>query len=192
MNKEIALKEIENQAKVCTKCPLSKTRNNVVFGMGSADAEIMFVGEAPGYNEDKTGVPFCGKAGEILNQLLSSVGLSREEIYITNIIKCRPPNNRDPLPQEAESCREYLEKQLEIISPEVICCLGRHALRYIFERFSFQVNEPISKIHGQVFVNRDIFNNVKVIPLFHPAVAVYNPWKINVLKKDFSILKDFR
>jgi uracil-DNA glycosylase len=193
MDRKTELEVYAKEAKECKKCGLWKTRKNVVFGAGSPSSRILFVGEAPGYNEDIRGVPFCGKAGEVLDILLDSISLKREDIYITNIIKCRPPNNRDPEREEVEACSHYLERQIEIIEPVVICCLGRHALRYILERYSFSERGSITALHGRVLENsEDIFNSVRVIALYHPAVAVYDPGKIELLKKDFQVLKDFK
>ena len=186
--------DIENlaaEAKECKKCGLSKSRNNVVFGKGNPSSGILLVGEAPGYNEDMRGVPFCGKAGDVLDILLSSVGMKREDVYITNIIKCRPPQNRDPEPVEIESCREYLEKQIELIKPRIIGCLGRHSLRYFMDRFSFNVSGTITTLHGKVFeLSEDMFSGTKVVALYHPAVAVYDPGKIEILKNDFRIFAE--
>ncbi len=186
--------DIENLAEAagdCKKCGLSKSRNNVVFGKGNPSSGILLVGEAPGYNEDMRGVPFCGKAGDVLDILLSSAGMKREDVYITNIIKCRPPQNRDPEPAEIESCREYLEKQIEIIKPRIIGCLGRHSLRYFMDRFSFDASGSISTLHGRVFEHSsDMFNRIKVVALYHPAVAVYDPGKIDILKNDFKIFAE--
>ena len=190
MSKSEQLKKIEEEAKKCKKCPLWKTRKNVVFGMGNPETKILFIGEAPGYNEDLKGIPFCGKAGEVLDLLFSSISMKREDIYITNIIKCRPPGNRDPKEEEIEKCREYLEKQIEIINPEIICCLGRHALKYIFKKYSIENKKGISAIHGKVFEKRDIFSTIKIVAFYHPAVAVYNPEKLKILKEDFKILKE--
>lgn len=185
------IEEVKAQAGTCQRCGFWKQRNNVVFGQGNLKAYIMFVGEAPGYNEDKRGVPFCGKAGDVLDRLLASINLDRKDIYITNVIKCRPPNNRDPLDEEIENCREYLEKQIEIIQPRVICCLGRHALKHIFKKFSIEEQGSISRLHGKVFEQaQDIFHRIKIAALYHPTVAVYNPGQFTVLQKDFSILKE--
>ncbi len=193
MDKKSVLAELEKQAKGCRGCGLWETRKNVVFGAGSPEARILFVGEAPGYNEDVRGVPFCGKAGEVLDILLSSIGGGRESVYIANIIKCRPPNNRDPEKEEAEACRGYLEKQMEIISPAVICCLGRHALGYMLQRFCPGVQGTISTLHGKVFEHaEDMFSRTKVVALYHPAVAVYDPGKLGLLKKDFQVLKELQ
>ena len=186
--------EIENcaaEAKDCRKCDLWKSRNNVVFGRGNPLSGMLLVGEAPGYNEDMRGIPFCGKAGDVLDILLSSSGLRREDVYITNIIKCRPPNNRDPEDTEIEACRGYLERQIEIIKPRVIGCLGRHSLRYFLDRFSFRAGGSITTLHGKVFEHsEDMFDRVRVVALYHPAVAVYDPGKIDILKKDFRIFAE--
>ncbi len=193
MDKKTELEKITGEAKQCKKCSLWNSRKNVVFGSGGLSSGILFVGEAPGYNEDVRGVPFCGKAGEVLDILLSSISLKREDVYITNIIKCRPPNNRDPENDEVLSCRDYLEKQIEIISPSVICCLGRHALRYILERFSLEQQGTISSLHGKVLEHsQDMFNRTSIVALYHPAVAVYDPGKLGLLKKDFQVLKELQ
>lgn len=185
------LEEVRARACACEKCGFWKQRNNVVFGEGNPEARILFVGEAPGYNEDKRGIPFCGKAGEVLDRLLDSIGMDRREIYITNVIKCRPPGNRDPQDSEVENCREYLDRQIEIIQPGVICCLGRHALKHIFAKFGIEEEGSISRLHGKVFEKaEDIFNRVKIIALYHPAVAVYNPGQFALLEKDFSLLRE--
>ncbi|MCX8082346.1 MAG: uracil-DNA glycosylase [bacterium] len=191
MEKRELLEEFRNNVVHCKKCALCKTRKNVVFGEGSPESKIIFVGEAPGYNEDIKGIPFCGKAGEVLDILLSSVNIQRNAVYITNIIKCRPPENRDPKEEEIRECAHYLERQLEIIKPSVICCLGRHSLRYFINRFSLKEQRSISFLHGKVIETEEgLFQNVKLVALYHPAVAVYNPDKLELLKKDFQILKD--
>ncbi|HNS33050.1 MAG TPA: uracil-DNA glycosylase [bacterium] len=191
MDKKEKIEEVKLKAAGCKKCNFWKDRTNVVFGAGNPESRILFVGEAPGYNEDKRGIPFCGKAGDVLDRLLVSVNLGRNDIYITNVIKCRPPNNRDPLDEEIDNCSEYLEKQIDIMKPEVICCLGRHALKNIFTKFSIQETGTISSLHGKVFEkSEDIFNRVKIVALYHPAVAVYNPGQFSLLQKDFSIIKE--
>ncbi len=189
--KIISIEMLKAKACNCKKCGFWMQRTNVVFGSGSLDTRILFVGEAPGYNEDKKGIPFCGKAGEVLDSLLASINLKRSDIYITNVIKCRPPNNRDPFDEEIANCKEYLDQQIEIIHPEIICCLGRHALKNILEKFSIKQKGSISTLHGRVFEQvEDIFNRIKVVALYHPAVAVYNPEQYSLLQKDFSILKE--
>ncbi len=190
MNKAEQLAELERTAKDCTKCSLSETRKNVVFGTGDADARVVLIGEAPGLNEDVQGIPFCGKAGSVLNRLLLSIKLNRNSVYIANILKCRPPNNRDPLPEEIACCRTYLEKQLAIIDPVVIGCLGRFALRFILDLYSIPCTESISRVHGKVFSQEgeDLFNSRKIVALYHPAVATYNPNAFDLLKEDFAAI----
>jgi len=176
---------MNEEIKNCKRCNLWKTRNNIVIGEGSLNADIMFIGEAPGYYEDKQGRPFVGKAGKILDELLNSVELKREEIYITNILKCRPPGNRDPLPEEIKACTPYLDRQIEIIKPKKICTLGNFATNYIFSSFGLKP-ESIGKIHGKVFKARNLFVSVDIIPLYHPASAVYNPNMKPTLIEDFK------
>jgi DNA polymerase len=165
----------------CKKCRLSQTRKNVVPGEGSRKAEIMFIGEGPGKNEDEQGKPFVGAAGKFLDQMLQLIGFKREDIYIANVVKCRPPNNRDPLPDEAEACWPWLNLQLKLIKPKVIVLLGRHsAARFI-------PNIHISSEHGQPF-RKDISALGKVIlyPCYHPAAALYNGGLRQTLVKDFK------
>jgi len=167
-----------------------------VIGEGNHNAKIMFIGEAPGKNEALTGRPFCGAAGKILDELLASIGVDRKEVYITNIVKDRPPFNRDPLPDEIEFYAPFLNSQIEIIRPEIIATLGRFSMAYIMKKFglsakggSLKEGESISQIHGKVFSANISYGAVKIIPLYHPAVAVYGTSK-EILKKDFEILKD--
>ncbi|HOJ40704.1 MAG TPA: uracil-DNA glycosylase, partial [bacterium] len=127
--------QLEKSCQQCQRCSLARSRTQVVFGSGCLQSRIMFVGEAPGFNEDRKGIPFCGQAGAILDQLLSSINLDRSQVYITNVIKCRPPGNRDPEPEELAACQVYLYQQLELLKPEVIACLGRFSLRTILEYF---------------------------------------------------------
>ena len=191
MDRQNLLDECRREANQCKRCILWKSRNNVVFGEGNPETKIIFVGEAPGYNEDIKGIPFCGKAGEVLDILLSSIKLNRRDIYITNIVKCRPPENRDPQEEEIKACTPYLERQIEIISPSVICCLGRHSLRYFINRFSLKENRSISRLHGMVLEGGDsLFSKVHIVALYHPAVAVYDPGKLELLKKDIQVLKE--
>jgi DNA polymerase len=184
------LKKISIDILNCKRCSLWKERTNPVVGEGSVAAKIMFVGEAPGFNEDRTGHPFCGQAGKILDELLSKIGIRREEIYITNILKCRPPKNRNPKEEEIKSCSSYLDRQIEIINPKIICCLGNFATSYIMKKFGLKDKiQGISKIHGQIFSYQSLFNSINIIPLYHPAVATYNPNMKAILKKDFEALK---
>lgn len=172
-----------------------RTKNKYfpVIGEGSHEANIVFVGEAPGKNEAETGRPFCGASGKILDELLEHIGIPREEVYITNIVKDRPPSNRDPSPEEIEIYGPFLNRQLEIIKPKVIATLGRFSMEYIMEKFGLSDKlRPISQIHGQVFETETSFGKMHIIPLYHPAVAVYNADSKDNLKKDFEILKQFK
>lgn len=181
------LKKIKEEVIRCHKCSLYKRRTLPVIGEGNHQAKIMFIGEAPGANEDRTGRPFCGEAGKILDKLLESVNLKRKDVYITNILKCRPPNNRDPQKEEIEACVPYLLRQIEIIKPKIICTLGNYATTYILEKFGLKEKiQGISRIRGQILQA----NNFKIIPLYHPAVAVYNQNMEATLKKDFQKLKN--
>ncbi len=160
-----------------------------VIGEGNHQAKIMFIGEAPGLNEAKTGRPFCGKAGKILDELLDSVDIKRQEVYITNIVKDRPPGNRNPTNEEIQAYAPYLDRQIEIIKPKIICTLGNYSTAYIMKKYGLKTQiQGISKIHGRIFETGRQFDNVKIIPLYHPAVAVYNPNMMKTLKKDFKIL----
>ena len=186
------LKEVKDNILKCDKCPLKKFRDEngyfPVVGQGNHNADIVFIGEAPGLNEAKTGVPFCGAAGKILDELLEYVKIDRKDVYVTNILKDRPPNNRDPEVSEIEACLPYLEKQIEIIKPKVICTLGRYSVSVIMEKFDLADKlDSISKIHGKEFG----YKEMKIIPLYHPAVAVYNRDRKEELKKDFEILKKY-
>jgi len=183
-----SLEDIEKEIKNCKKCRLWKSRKNPVVGDGSIDAEIMFIGEAPGKNEDEQGKPFVGKAGQFLNDVLKENGIERGDVYITNVVKCRPPNNRDPLPDEIEACSPYLEKQIEIIKPKIIVTLGRFSTKFILSLYGFK-NEPISKIHGKIFSSP--LNGIKIIPMYHPAACIYNPALKEVFKNDIKKLAKF-
>jgi len=164
-----------------------------VLGKGNHDAKIMFIGEGPGKNEAETGVPFCGAAGRILDELLEHIGIPREEVYITNIVKDRPPNNRDPLPSEIAIYAPFLIRQIETIRPNVLATLGRFSMKYIMEKFGLDEElGAISKIHGKIFEADTSFGKIKIVPLYHPAVAVYNADSKEELKKDFEILKQFK
>jgi DNA polymerase len=194
---ETELRKIRDEVINCKKCPLYEERIKggfyPVIGEGNHQAKIMFVGEAPGLQEAKTGRPFCGAAGKILDGLLDSVSIKREDVYITNILKDRPPKNRDPQKEEIKVCIPYLERQIELIKPVVICSLGRYAMEFLMRKFGLEnVIEPISKIHGKVFEVKILSQSIKIIPFYHPAVATYNPNMREVLQKDFQILKEFK
>lgn len=165
---------------------------NPVIGEGSHFARVMFIGEAPGRNEAATGRPFVGAAGKILNELLASADIKREDIYITNIVKDRPPFNRDPLPEEIAVYGPFLDRQIEIIRPEIIVTLGRYAMGYVMERLGCaSLLLPISKMHGSVIEAKVPYGSVKIIPLYHPAVAVYNASSKDTLKADIQVLRRF-
>jgi uracil-DNA glycosylase len=177
----ISIEELDKQIKDCTKCDLCKARIQAVPGDGSFKADILFIGEAPGAREDEKGIPFCGPAGKFLDELLSSISLSRKDIYITNMVKCRPPSNRDPEPEEIETCRDWLDKQIELINPKIIVVLGRHSMA------KFMPNKKISQIHGKVFRQKEM--NRFIVAFYHPAVALYNGSMRKVLLDDFQVLK---
>ena len=177
-----ALKAVFHEASGCTRCPqLAATRTQVVFGAGNADAEVMFVGEAPGANEDRLGLPFVGQAGKLLDQLLEGIGLARQDVFIANVLKCRPPGNRDPAPSEIDHCREWLFRQLELIEPVVVCALGNFATKLLR-------GEPagITRVHGRDEVRVLGPRAVRLYPLFHPAAALYTPANVEVLRADFA------
>lgn len=188
-SKEELMKELINEILNCKKCPLWRTRTNAVPGEGSLNTDIMFIGEAPGRNEDLQGRPFVGAAGKLLTELISKIGLQRSEVYITNVVKCRPPGNRDPTPEEIKACSPYLDKQIQIIKPKIIITLGRHSTKYILSKANIKVNS-ITKVHGKVF-RLNIYNmHIKVIPTYHPAAALYNPRIRSILENDFvNIIK---
>jgi uracil-DNA glycosylase len=164
----------------CTKCALAAGRTQVVFGTGSPTAELMFVGEAPGFHEDKQGVPFVGAAGKLLSKLLEGIGLSRDEVYIANVLKCRPPGNRDPLPEEIQACEPHLWRQIELIQPTLICTLGNFATKLLSGK-----PDGITKVHGREQKVTLGGNPVALYPIFHPAAALYTPRMLQVLEEDF-------
>jgi uracil-DNA glycosylase family 4 len=169
------------KARDCTNCPLHQTRTTVVFGSGNADADLMFIGEAPGANEDRMGLPFVGQAGKLLDKLLGEIGMERGDAWICNVLKCRPPGNRDPQPREIESCQEYLWRQIELIEPVMICTLGNFSTKLLR-------GEPtgISRLHGQEEVRVVGPRAVRLYPLYHPAAALYTPATLEMLRADFN------
>lgn len=188
MSKEKNMKDLSILVKDCRKCSLWKTRKKPVVGEGAIDSYILFVGEAPGYYEDLHGRPFVGKAGKILDELLESIGLQRNQVYIANILKCRPPDNRNPLKTEIGACTELLDRQIEIIQPKIIVTLGNFACSYIFPKFGLKYDK-IGKIHGKTFGVNTFFGELNVIPFYHPAVATYNVKTKKILIEDFKLLK---
>jgi uracil-DNA glycosylase len=177
------LVEVYNEASVCEKCPLSKTRTRVVFGSGNANADLMFVGEAPGAEEDRQGLPFVGRAGGLLAQMLEEIGMSREDVFICNTLKCRPPGNRDPQPVEIESCEPYLAQQVQLIEPRVVCTLGNFATKLLTGS-----RTGITKVRGTPQVHSLGGRTVFVMPLFHPAAALRTPSVEDTLRSDFAQL----
>jgi DNA polymerase len=175
------LKEVWERARVCIDCPLHETRTTVVFGAGNANADLMFVGEAPGANEDRLGLPFVGQAGKLLDKLLGEIGLQRSDVFICNTLKCRPPGNRDPLPREIEACQDYLFKQVELIEPSVICTLGNFATKLLRAD-----PKGISQLHGRDEVRTIGPRAVRLYPLYHPAAALYTPATLEMVRTDFQ------
>lgn len=177
------LQELAQSLVNCERCKLAKLgRSQVVFGVGNPHASIMFVGEAPGSNEDLKGEPFVGAAGKLLNDLLASAGLSRDQIYIANVIKCRPPNNRDPEQDEVETCKPFLMQQIQLIKPKLVCTLGNWATQTLLER-----KVGITKVKAQIFYMKDFV----LFPLLHPAAALHQGNLLPTLKEDFKKLKEF-
>ena len=181
------LKAVWEQASACTRCPqLAATRQSVVFGSGNADADLMFVGEAPGAREDEQGLPFVGQAGRMLDQLLEEIGLQRDDVFVVNTLKCRPPGNRDPLPQEIDNCQDYLFRQLELIEPKVVCSLGNFATKLLR-------GDPatgITRLHGREEVRTIGPRTLRLYPIFHPAAALYTPSMLETLRADFRRLPE--
>lgn len=178
---ELNLQEVEKMCGMCNMCPLGKTKTNTVFGTGNPNATLMFVGEAPGAQEDEQGVPFVGAAGQLFDKYLDAVGIKREEVYIANMLKCRPPHNRDPLPEEKDACFPYLKEQIRIIKPKMIVCLGRiAAMRLIKEDFK------ITKEHGIWTIKGDFLMSA----VYHPSLLLRDPSKREEMLKDMIGVRD--
>ena len=184
----MALIDVKNEVLNCKKCSLWRTKKNPVFGEGPENADVMLIGEAPGRNEDETGRPFVGKAGRLLNDLLNEAGLSRNSVYITNIVKCRPPGNRDPMPFEIEMCSPYLDLQISIIKPRIIITLGRFSMSFIQRKFGLK-EMPISKVHGMHFKIDTLFYHGYFVPMYHPAAGLYRGNIKEIMFKDWRTLK---
>jgi uracil-DNA glycosylase len=177
------LKAVWQECQGCVRCPqLAATRTKVVFGAGHADADLMFVGEAPGANEDKQGLPFVGQAGRLLETLLGEIGLARGDVFIANALKCRPPGNRDPLPLEIQNCQDYLLSQLELIQPRVVCTLGNFSTKLLRS----DPSTGITRLHGREEVRTIGPRTVRLYPLYHPAAALYTPAMLEILRTDFA------
>ena len=177
------LEELQREASGCTRCRLAETRTQVVFGVGSPAADLMFVGEAPGFHEDQQGIPFVGQAGKLLDTLLAGIGLTRQDVYIANVLKCRPPGNRDPMPDEIEACESHLFRQIELIAPKVVATLGNFATKLLSGK-----QTGITRVHGQ---EQEVVlggRRVLLYPLYHPAAALYTPAMLKVLEEDFARL----
>ena len=177
-----ALKAIYlEEARDCTRCALAESRTKVVFGSGDADADLMFVGEAPGANEDRAGLPFVGQAGKLLDQLLAEIGMERSQVFVATVLKCRPPGNRDPQPAEIEACSDYLQRQVDLIEPRVVCTLGNFATKLLRAD-----QAGITRLHGQQEVRTIGARAVRLYPLYHPAAALYTPAMLETLRADFA------
>jgi uracil-DNA glycosylase family 4 len=181
LSRDLSLAAFADQVAGCTKCALAEGRTQVVFGSGNPDADLMFVGEAPGFHEDKQGIPFVGAAGKLLEQLLAGIGLTREEVYIANVILCRPPGNRDPMPEEIEACEGHLWRQIELVQPRVVATLGNFATKLLSGRPT-----GITRVHGQEQETTLGGRRVLLYPLYHPAAALYTPRMLEVLQSDFA------
>lgn len=193
--KILKLKQILDSVIELTNSPLYEYRisNNYlpVSGEGNHDAKLMFVGEAPGANEAKQGRPFCGASGKVLDKLIESIGIKRKDVYITNIVKDRPPKNRDPQPDEIALYSPFLVEQINIIEPQIIATLGRISMGFIMEKFRLLDKlQTISKIHGMVFDAEASYGPIKIVTLYHPALATYNPKTIDTMKLDFQVIKE--
>src|SRR4051794_26576894 len=182
---ELTLAAYGDEVAGCTRCALANGRTQVVFGSGSPTADLMFVGEAPGFHEDKQGVPFVGAAGQLLGKLLNGIGLQREEVYIANVLKCRPPGNRDPQPEEIEACEAHLFKQIELIRPKVVATLGNFSTKLLSGK-----PDGITRVHGVVQHVTLGGSTVLLYPIFHPAAALYTPRMLDVLETDFQRLPE--
>ena len=179
------LVEVYHEASVCTRCPLSETRTNVVFGSGNADANLMFVGEAPGAEEDRQGLPFVGRAGALLTELLEAIGMTRQEVWITNVLRCRPPGNRVPQPIDIESCQPYTYRQVELIEPRVVATLGNFATKLLTGS-----RMGITKVRGTPQLRQVGDRTVFLMPLLHPAAALRTPSLVDTLREDFAKLPE--
>ena len=179
------LEVLHRQVAGCTRCRLSEGRTQVVFGNGNPHADLMFVGEAPGFHEDKQGLPFVGQAGKLLDKLLAGIGLERGDVFVCNVLKCRPPGNRDPVPDEKEACEPYLFRQVELIQPKVIATLGNHATKQLSGK-----ETGITRVHGQEQRLKVGSLEVLLYPLYHPAAALYTPAMLTVLEQDFARLPE--
>jgi DNA polymerase len=182
--------KIAAQIRACAQCPLSKNRTNAVPGEGSLEAKVFFVGEAPGYWEDVKGLPFVGSAGKVLDGLLTGIGLARESVFITSVVKCRPPRNREPRPAEIETCTSlYLNRQINLVKPKVVVTLGKHSTAYVLSKAGFDTVLSITDLHGKVSKVKFLGLSLVVLPMFHPASVLHNPIYKEALENDFCVLR---
>ena len=179
------LRAVYEEARGCVRCPLHQTRTTVVFGAGNSDADLMFIGEAPGANEDRMGLPFVGQAGKLLDKMLAEISMDRKDVFICNVLKCRPPQNRDPHPNEIESCQDYLRSQVELIEPTVICTLGNFSTKLLRAD-----STGISRVHGRPEIRVVGSRAFHLYPLYHPAAALYTPSTLEALRADFHRIPD--
>lgn len=182
---------LSERAQICERCGLWESRTNAVVGSGSLDAEVVLVGEAPGRTEDELGLPFVGRAGKVLDEILGKAGLSRDDVFIMNLVKCRPPNNRRPKKAEIGSCEPYLVEQLEIIEPRVIAPMGNSPLGFFFRRYGLD-RAVIGDVHGEAIRVDESWGRVTLFPLYHPAAAIYNRGLTEVLERDMKRLAGIR
>jgi len=178
--KNETLEEIRADLGECTRCRLSEKRTTIVFGVGNPKAELMFIGEGPGQEEDRQGIPFVGAAGQLLTKIIQAIDLTREQVYIANVVKCRPPNNREPEPDEAEACRPFLDRQIDAVRPKVICALGRVSALNLL-----RTDEGITRLRGRIFSYR----GAKLVPTYHPAFLLRNPGKKRDCWEDMKLIK---
>jgi len=187
------MEKIASEVRVCVKCPLWKGRRKAVPGEGSIEASVVFVGEAPGYWEDMKGLPFVGAAGKVLDAFLNKISLLRSRVFITNVVKCRPPENRDPRPDEIKTCTSlYLDRQISVIKPKIIVTLGRHSTACILSKAGFETEtiEGITQMRGRIYQTRFLDMTVSVLPMYHPAAVLHNPKYRGALENDFELLKN--
>ena len=184
-SRALALSAFGAEVSGCTRCRLAQGRTQVVFGVGNPNADLLFVGEAPGFHEDQQGIPFVGQAGQLLTRLLAGIGLTREDVYIANVLKCRPPGNRDPAPDEIEACESHLFRQIELIQPRVVATLGNFATKLLSGK-----QTGITRVHGQEQERTLGGRRVLLYPLYHPAAALYTPAMLRVLEEDFRRLPE--
>ena len=189
MSWEELLDVVAAEVIVCTKCPLWKTRKNAVPGEGNPESPVMFIGEAPGQSEDIKGKPFVGAAGKFLETLLSEIGLSRNDVFICNIVKCRPPRNREPMPNEIQTCTPYLDRQINIIKPKFVVTLGNYSTAYIFSKANLPFN-GITQARGKFYQATILNMQITIFPTFHPAAALYSAKYKETLQHDFQLLKN--